>query len=97
MSMPSGKRFKNGYATVEKNCLKYREIAEQMSISGDKMNHSTARNVFLSAMRKVCTPIYHEISRELNITEDEIFRNPDFQEGLIEIISDFYENQSVDV
>jgi len=49
--MPTGKKFKNGYATVRENCLKYREIAEAMTDTGDKMNHSTARNIFLSAMK----------------------------------------------
>ena len=48
MSMPKGFKSSHGYATVTDNQgLGYREIAEHMSLKGDKMNHSTARNVFL--------------------------------------------------
>jgi hypothetical protein len=91
--MPSGKKFKNGYATVGENCLKYREIAEICTAEGDKMNHSTARNIFLSAMKKICEPIYKEISRDMGISEDEIYRNPDFQAGISQLIEEHFRDQ----
>ena len=56
MSMPKGYKVEHGYATVGDG-LGYREIAEKMTETGDKMNHSTARNVFLSAMSKFCNGI----------------------------------------
>ena len=54
MSMPKGYKAQHGYATVNTTLggLGYREIAEKMTEEGNKMNHSTARNVFLSAMSK---------------------------------------------
>ena len=90
--MPSGKKFKNGYATVGGDGMKYREIAEIMTADGDKMNHSTARNNFLSAMKKLCEPVHREISKNSDIEPDDIYRNPDFQEGLTQIIADYYES-----
>lgn len=91
--MPTGKKFKNGYATVGENCMKYREIAEIMTADGDKMNHSTARNIFLSAMKKICEPIYKEISNDLDISEDDIYRNPDFQDGISQLIEDHFRSE----
>ena len=55
MSMPKGFKSKTGYATASAtyNGMGYREIAEEMTKQGFKMNHSTARNVFLSSMKKL--------------------------------------------
>ena len=62
MSMPKGHKSENGYATVSsiENGLDYRSIAEIMSAEGYKMNHATARNIFLKAMKKLAKPI-HEL------------------------------------
>ena len=90
MSMPKGHRSQHGYATVtSEGGLGYREIAEKMSQSGDKMNHSTARNIFLSSMRKIAKDIckLHKItvdSEKIN----KIATDPRFQEGIIEIMKD---------
>ena len=90
MSMPKGYRSENGYATVANSSGRgYREIAERMSSCGDKMNHSTARNVFLSAMRKLAKDIcdMHRVpvdSENIN----RIATDPRFQEGIIEILKD---------
>ena len=68
--MPKGHKSKHGYATVDSSCgeMGYREISEEMCRRGFKMNHSTARNVFLSAMRKFARDIskFHgsDISQE---------------------------------
>ena len=52
MPMPKGHKSTNGYATVKtfSGGNDYRTIAEKMTKNGQKMNHATARNIFLSAM-----------------------------------------------
>ena len=54
MTMPKGHKSPHGYATVKSlpGGMDYRSIAEKMTVEGDKMNHATARNVFLCAMKK---------------------------------------------
>ena len=42
MSMPKGYKVKGGYATVADDLgIGYREIADEMTAAGYKMNHST--------------------------------------------------------
>ena len=90
MSMPRVYRSENGYATVTDSSGRgYREIAEKMTSSGDKMNHSTARNVFLSAMRKLARDICELHSVPVDSTNiNRIATDPRFQEGIIEILKD---------
>ena len=90
MPMPKGFKSKNGYATTKKFAggEDYRAIAEKMTASGYKMNHATARNVFLSALRKIARPI-HQVN---NLgTSDKILqktaKDPRFQAGVAEILS----------
>jgi len=93
MSMPKGHKSKNGYATVGNNFggMDYRRIAEKMTEDGHKMNHATARNVFLKAMKKFAEPIcaLHDIDDEVSINQAS--RDPRFQEGITEIIRDIYD------
>ena len=90
MPMPKGYKSKHGYATNKSFAggEDYRTIAEKMSGQGYKMNHATARNVFLSAMRKIAKPV-HQING-LSTTEDTLQRtakDPRFQAGVAEILS----------
>ena len=87
--MPLGFKSEHGYATVRSNegGFGYREIAETMTDRGFKMNHSTARNVFLSTMRKFAKEICYLYGIEANnesITK--IASDPRFQSGLYDII-----------
>ena len=89
MPMPKGFKSKNGYATVTDfaDGADYRTIAERMTASGHKMNHATARNVFLGALRKIAKPIHkmHDISdsqENLQVTA----KDPRFQSGVAEIL-----------
>jgi len=89
--MPKGFKTKNGYATITDidGALDYRSIAEHMTSRGDKMNHATARNVFMSAMRKIARPL-HEL-HNMPVDDDAIMdtaKDPRFQEGVIAILSD---------
>ena len=93
MSMPKGYKSENGYATVNNSLggLDYRSIAEKMTGNGYKMNHATARNVFLKAMKKLAEPIcaLHNISDDESINRAS--RDPRFQEGITDIIRDIYD------
>ena len=86
MSMPKGHKSEFGYATVssEDGCRGYREIAEMMTNDGDKMNHSTARNVFLRAMKKIATSICesYEDGEPHQMSQD-----PRFQSAIHEIVA----------
>ena len=88
MSMPKGHKVETGYATVssEDGCLGYREIAEKMTENGHVMNHSTARNVFLRAMRKIAKPLAD--SYEMTDAE-KLANDPRFQSCVQEIITEY--------
>ena len=91
MSMPKGFKADRGYATVASldSGLGYREIAEKMTDEGFKMNHSTARNIFLSAMDKfakeVCN-LYNIEPTHANIKK--VSSDPRFQDGICNLISE---------
>lgn len=89
MPMPKGYKSKHGYATVGNydNGCDYRDIASNMTRSGVKMNHSTARNVFMSAMQKFAQPVHEhfEISiepKQLQVT----IKDPRFQSVVAELL-----------
>jgi len=88
MSMPKGFKIDNGYATISSLGGKsYKEISEIMTSQGDKMNHSTARNVFLNSMKKIASTacsLYGVSSSDENIKR--IANDPRFQIGLSQII-----------
>jgi len=91
MSMPKGFKSRKGYATVSQieGGMDYRAIAEKMTCDGDKMNHATARNVFLRAMTKLARPL-HELYR-MNTDAASIVRttkDPEFQSGILDIIEE---------
>ena len=90
MPMPKGYNSKFGYATVAGNdgCLTYREIAEEMSKNGDKINHSTARNIFLRAMRKIAV---HVCADYPTCDSDQIAEDPRFQEAIQELAAEIYD------
>mgnify|MGYP001330692487 FL=1 len=81
--MPSKK-----YVTTNiENGLDYRSIAEIMTRSGDKMNHSTVRNIITRGFFKVVKGISEDY--DLKYTDQkikEIAQSPDFQESIIQIM-----------
>ena len=88
MSMPKGFKATNGYATVgERGGKGYREIAEIMTISGDPMKHSAARNYFLSGMRKLADAVC-EVHGESKDQVERIALDPRFQEAVADIIEE---------
>jgi hypothetical protein len=89
MAMPMGHKAENGYSTVAEidNGLGYREIAEEMSSRGHKMNHSTARNVLVSALSKLAANVCK--SYGVDPSDQQVKRiasDPRFQAGLYEIL-----------
>ena len=94
MSMPKGFKSRHGYATVAGAAggMDYRNIAEKMTESGDKMNHATARNVFLRAMKKLAKPVCEMYGVDTSADRiDMTAKDPRFQESMIELVSDMYE------
>ena len=94
MSMPKGHKSKFGYATVKQDCegMDYRTIAEKMSANGCKMNHATARNVFLRAMKKLAEPIRDAYIDDVTGTLDDISRDPRFQSCMTDMVTSIYED-----
>lgn len=89
MPMPKGHVALHGYATNKSfdGGHDYRTIAEKMTASGNKMNHATARNIFISALCKIAKPIH--VLHGISLTEDSLkktARDPRFQSGVAEII-----------
>ena len=90
MAMPKGFKSENGYGTSKLfDGMTYHEIADTMRESGYKMNHSTARNVFVNALIKVADEIVDLY--DLDLTEKELKSlaiNPDFQDSVRGFMSD---------
>jgi hypothetical protein len=90
MSMPKGQKFNNGYSTVTSTGLGFREIAEEMTKSGDEMNHATARNVLIRGLLKIARPVAVLHGKSGSDLEKEAWRiasDPRFQEAMINIIT----------
>ena len=90
MSMPKGFKSDNGYATSKSlGGATYHEISKIMNDRGFKMNHSTARNVFVQSLMKIAV----EITGLFNMKLDEkqikkIAIDPRFQSAVIEFMRD---------
>ena len=95
MSMPKGFKSKNGYGTIKNLGGKsYHEIAEHMNLEGFKMNHSTARNVFVNSMIKIAATVSQTYDMKLDAKELKVMAiNPDFQEAVSEFIKDKNRNR----
>ena len=97
MSMPKGYKSSHGYATVSsiEGGLDYRSIAEKMTSGGHKMNHATARNIFLRAMKKLAEPLCDLYDTKLDSALiNSTARDPRFQASMIELIEDIYDAPS---
>lgn len=84
MAMPKGFKSQNGYGTSKQFDGKtYHEIAGELNDQGYKMNHSTARNVYVKALMKIAS----EVTDLYDVSMDEkelkkIAINPEFQETI---------------
>tara|TARA_B100000700_G_scaffold328066_1_gene444616 strand:- start:461 stop:721 length:261 start_codon:yes stop_codon:yes gene_type:complete len=82
MGMPKGMKHRHGYATVTGIGKGFREIAEEMTASGKKMNHATARNYFLRAMNKLAKPLSEFSGR----SADDIASDVRFQTAVADLL-----------
>lgn len=70
----------------------FRKIASLMSEAGYQMNHATARNVLISAMKKVIRGMSGDIGNDLN--EEAITRllqSPDIHKAFGDVLHEAYE------
>ena len=89
MSMPKGFKSENGYATSKSLAGQtYHEISETMRSKGYKMNHSTARNIFISSLKKVALEM--SALYDLSLSDAQIKKiaiDPRFQSAVKEYMS----------
>lgn len=88
--MPRARKFARGYATVSvDDALNYRKISNIMTALGAKMNHASARNHLLRAMKKFATGLCEHYDVKLTSQEAaDLARNPDFQRVVGQLIQD---------
>ena len=79
---------KKKYVTTNiENGMDYRSIAEIMTRNGDKMNHSTVRNIITRGFCKVVKGISEDYGLKYSDQKiKEIAQSPDFQESIIQIM-----------
>jgi len=93
MSMPKGFKSTQGYATVTgtEGGMDYRAIAQKMTEDGHKMNHATARNIFLRAMKKLAQPICEMYDLDDPERIDRTAKDPRFQSSMVVMIGELYD------
>lgn len=81
------------YVTVKNQGLCLYDIADIMTKNGDKMNHSTVRNIINTSFVKIAKSI--TTSYGAKYSDEEIFniaKSPQFQESIIDLLkSKYYE------
>jgi hypothetical protein len=82
-----GSKIERGYATAVEDGVNYRNIAEEMTDMGHKMNHSSARNHIIRAMRRFVSGFAAQYDIDMDEKHiDEVARSPMFQEGMAELL-----------
>jgi hypothetical protein len=95
--MPKGFKSENGYSTKKSLGGKsYQEISNIMSEKGYKMNHSTARNVFVSSLEKIARDVvglYNLPTDDKSINR--ISKDPRFQDAIVNFMREIeYEGKN---
>ena len=75
------------YVTVKNTGLGLHDIAKVMTDEGDKMNHSTVRNIINRSFVKIAENISKKY--DLDHSKEEIFniaKSPQFQESVVELL-----------
>ncbi len=88
MPMPKGHKVDNGYSTSKQlGGASYHSISETMSEKGFRMNHSTARNVFVNSLKKIAKNVVELYDVEYNEKElTRIAKDPRFQDAVVEFM-----------
>jgi hypothetical protein len=84
--MPKGYKKETGYGTSKSlGGLSYHDIAKEMNEKKFKMNHSTARNLFVNGLMKIANEL--SILHDQKLNKDQIKKiaiDPRFQEAVAE-------------
>jgi hypothetical protein len=68
----------------------YYDIAKVMTDSGDKMNHSTARNIVIRSFSKIVKNISQKYEKKYSDEQiKEIAKSPQFQNSIVEIMKGY--------
>lgn len=87
MALRRGSKIDRGYATItEDDGVNYREISEVMTEMGWEMNHSSARNYVLRAMKKFAEAYEEHAGVESPGGPAELAKSPEFQSFMSEIL-----------
>lgn len=96
MSMPKGYKKETGYGTSKSlGGMSYHQIADVMNKKNFKMNHSTARNLFVSGLMKLAENI--TILHGHKFDENKIKKiaiDPRFQEAVAEYMREIEYDRS---
>tara|TARA_B100000674_G_scaffold454616_1_gene427696 strand:- start:3929 stop:4237 length:309 start_codon:yes stop_codon:yes gene_type:complete len=86
MPMPKGYKKETGYSSKKKlGGLSYHDIAKKMNEKNYKMNHSTARNLFVNGLIKIADNLSAVYDKKLNHAAlKNIAIDPRFQEAVAE-------------
>lgn len=76
------------YVTVSKSSgLGLYDVAKKMSGDGDKMNHSTVRNIINRSFFKLAKNISDSYSLNYDAKKiDDISKSPEFQESIVDLL-----------
>ena len=99
MPMPKGYKKETGYSSKKKlGGLSYHDIAKKMNEKNYKMNHSTARNLFVTGLIKIADNLTSLYDTKLNKKElKNIAIDPRFQEAVAEYMREIeYEKTTQD-
>ena len=96
MPMPKGYKKETGYGSSKSlGGLSYHQIANKMNEKDFKMNHSTARNLFVSGLTKIAENITKTYGYEFDYKKiKEIAIDPRFQEAISEYMKEIEYDRS---
>jgi len=86
--MPKGHKTEGGYSTSKSlGGDSFHSISDKMCEQGHKMNHSTARNIFISALKKIAKDV--STVYDVKCDDDDLTRiakDPRFQDAIVEFM-----------
>ena len=96
MPMPKGYKKETGYGSTKSlGGLSYHQIAKKMNEKNYKMNHSTARNIFVSGLMKIAENIAKTNDADVDKKRiKKIAIDPRFQEAVAEYMREFEYEQT---
>jgi hypothetical protein len=96
MAMPKGYKKETGYGTSKAlGGLSYHQIAKEMNELNFKMNHSTARNLFVNGLIKIAVNIVLLYDKKMDAVEiKKIAIDPRFQEAVAEFMREIKNEKS---